>query len=270
MSAAQGASLKYGVPQPFQFEAPSAWLTRLAFAQGIGDFGELRQFLGLPAQGDMDWHLQGKALDDLRQRCHLPPSSFSISNRLMQGVALSRVGSNRILLVGKDREARFRFCPCCLAERSLPYFDIHWRFACWRWCPIHDAILQDACADCEAFVQHPYLIESTRAGRAGHASLSRCTSCCGRLAGLPVQHLARESLQALGGVDLLWLTNGQATMAALYQQYFNLRGKWHLIQRLGGEYELLVGEGSRHVDRKLEAWRSARESHVAVPDPANR
>ncbi|WIV97493.1 TniQ family protein [Kinneretia aquatilis] len=269
MSAAQGASLKYGVPQPFQFEAPSAWLTRLAFAQGIGDFGELRQFLGLPAQGDLDWHLQGKALDELRQRCRLPASSFAISSRLMQGVALSRLGPHKLLLSTKDGEARFRFCPCCLAERSLPYLDIHWRFACWRWCPIHDAVLQDACPDCDALVQHPYLIESTRAGRAGHASLSRCIFCSGRLAGMLVQKFARECLQVLGDVDQLWLKNGQATMAALYQQHFNLRGKWHLIQRLGDEYGLLVGLGGRHIDRKLEVWRSTRELHVAVKDPAS-
>jgi len=270
MSADQAASLKYGVPQPFQFEAPSAWLTRLACAQGVGELDEPMHFLGLPTKGDLDWHLQGEALDELRQRCYLPPSSFSISNRLMKGAALSRVEPSKLLLLSKDGEARFRFCPCCLAERSLPYLDIHWRFACWRWCPIHDAILQDACPDCAAFVQHPYLIESTRAGRAGHASLSRCTLCTGRLAGQPLQQLARECLQALGGVDLLWLKNGQATMAALYKQYFNLRGEWNIIQRLGGEYGLLVGLGGRHIDRKLEAWRSTRASLVVGPDPANR
>ncbi len=269
MSADQAASLKYGVPQPFQFEAPSAWLTRLACAQGVGELDELMHFLGLPTQGDLDWHLQGEALDGLRQRCHLPPSSFAVSSRLMEGVALSGMGPHKLLLSGEDGKARFRFCPCCLAERRLPYLDIHWRFACWRWCPIHDTVLQDACPDCEALVQHPCLIESTRAGRAGHASLSRCIFCSGRLAGLPVQQLARECLQSLGRVERLWLKNGQATVAALYKQYFKLRGKWHIIQGLGGEYGLLVGFGSRRIDRKLKAWRLTRQFLAEDSHPAN-
>lgn len=260
-------SLRYGVPTPVQFEAPSAWLTRLACAQGVGTLDELLQFLGLPAGVDLDWHLQGEALAEMRRRCHLPSQSFAVASRLMEGAGLSGIGLSKLLLIGKGGEARFRFCPCCLAARRVPYLDIHWRFACWRWCPIHDAMLYDACPACAMPVQNPVLIESTRAGRAGHASLVRCTHCSNRFSGVQAQQFARESVQALGKMERLWLTNGRATVAALYKQYFKLRGRWHIVQGLGGEYGPLVGHGNRRIERKLAAWGSTREFLAVLSDP---
>lgn len=252
-------SLRYGVPPPFQFEAPSAWLTRLACSQGVGTLDELLHFLGLPTGVDLDWHLQGEALAELRQRCHLPPRSFAVASRLMEGAGLSGIGLGKLLLTSKDGEARFRFCPCCLAARRVPYLDIHWRFACWRWCPVHDAMLYDACPVCVVPLQHPTLIERTPAGRVGHASLVRCTHCSERFSGVQAQQFACESVLALGKTERLWLVNGRAMVAALYKQYFKLRGRWHIVQGLGGEYGHLVGHASSRIDRKLEAWRSTRE-----------
>lgn len=259
MSSAVTTSLRYGVPPPFQFEAPSAWLTRLACVQGVGSLDELLQFLGLPVGVDLDWHLRGEALAELQQRCNLPPQSFAVSGRLMDGASASGVRLDKLLLTGKDGSARFRFCPCCLAERRVPYFDIHWRFACWRWCPVHDAMLYDACPACDEPIKHPMLMESTPAGRSGHASLSRCGRCSNRFSGALLQQSACESVQALGKAERLWLANGRAVMAALYKQYFKVRGKWHIVQGLGGKYGLLVGYGSRRIDRKMAAWRLTRE-----------
>jgi hypothetical protein len=171
-----------------------------------------------------------------------------------------------MLLTGKGGEARFRFCPCCLAARRVPYLDIHWRFACWRWCPVHDAVLYDACPVCVVPLQHPMLIERTPAGRAGHASLARCTHCSNRFSGVQAQQFACESVQAFGAAERLWLTNGRAMVAALYKQYFKLRGRWHIVQGLGGEYGPLVGHGSRRIERKLAAWRSTREFLADLSD----
>lgn len=267
MSSTATTSLRYGVPPPFQFEAPSAWLTRLACAQGVGSLDELLHFLGLPGGVDLDWHLQGEALAELRRRCNLPPQSFEVACRLMEGAGLSGIGLSKLLLAGKEGEARFRFCPCCVAARRVPYLDIHWRFACWRWCPVHDAMLYDACPVCVAPLQHPMLIERTPAGREGHASLARCTHCSNRFSSEQAQQFARESVQALGKTERLWLTNGRAMAAALYKQYFKLRGRWHIVQGLVGEYGPLVGHGSRRIDRKLAAWRSTREFLADLSDP---
>jgi hypothetical protein len=103
------------------------------------------------------------------------------------------------------------------------------------------------------------LIEATRAGRAGHASLNRCINCSNKFSGPSAQQFARECIQALGKAETLCLTNGRAVLAALFRQYFKLRGRWHIVQALGGEYGPLVGHGSRRIDRKLAAWRATRE-----------
>lgn len=84
-----------------------------------------------------------------------------------------------------------------------------------------------------------------------------------------MQHLARECLPALGSAERLWLKNGQATVAALYEQYFKLPGKWHIIQGLGGECGLLVGFGSQRIDWKFVAWRLTREFLREVSHPDN-
>jgi hypothetical protein len=258
--------LRYGVPAPFQFEAPSSWLTRLACAQGLGTLEELLRFLELPVGVDLDWHLQGPALDELRRRCRLPRQSFGVSSRLMAGAGVCDVRLDKLLLTAKDGGARFRFCPCCLAERRVPYLDIHWRFACWRWCPVHNAVLYDACPACTFSVQHPLLIESTRAGRAGHATLNRCANCSNGFSGPMAQQYARDCIQALGKAEMLRLTNGRAVLAALYRQYFKLRGRWHIVQGLGAEYGPLVGHGIRRIDRKLAAWRATREFLADLSD----
>jgi hypothetical protein len=258
--------LVFGVPAPFQFEAPSSWLTRLACAQGVGSLDELLHFLELPAGMDLDWHLQGEALEQLRRRCNLAPQSFAVSGRLMEGALASGVRWDRLLLAGTDGGARFRFCPGCLAERRVPHLDIHWRFACWRWCPIHDCVLYDGCPACEVPIQHPCLIESTHAGRAGHASLSRCTRCSSRFSCTQAQQLACESVQALDKTEKLCLINGRAVLAALHRQCFKLRGKWHVVQRLGSEYAGLVGHGTGRIDRKLAAWRVTHEFLADLSD----
>jgi hypothetical protein len=65
---------------------------------------------------------------------------------------------------------------------------------------------------------------------------------------------------------MLRLTNGRAVLAALYRQYFKLRGRWHIVQGLGAEYGPLVGHGIRRIDRKLAAWRATREFLADLSD----
>lgn len=252
-------TLTFGVPPPFEYEAPSSWLTRLACAQGLGSMDELLQFLELPAGVDLDWHLRGVALAELRRRCNLPPQSFAIAGRVMAGVLASGMAPERLLLRGKGNVARFRFCPCCLAERREPHLDVHWRFKCWRLCHVHNSLLVDACPACSCAVEHPCLMEATQAGRAGHASLSRCTRCSNRFSGEQAQQLGLDCAQLLNKHERQWLANGRAVLAALCEQRFKLRDQWWPIQSLGGHYRNVVGAWSPRLDQKLEAWRASRD-----------
>ncbi|WP_457324103.1 TniQ family protein [Roseateles sp. P5_E11] len=255
--------LKFGVPRPFQFEAPSSWLSRLALAQGLSSIDELLRFLSLPTEVDLDWYLSGPALQDLLRRCNLPAHSFAIADRLMSSVLASGMGAKQFLLAGRKGIARFRYCPRCMSERRVGYLDIHWRFKVWLWCPIHNGLLLDACADCETMLEHPCLIEGTRAARAGHASLARCLRCCTALDADELQSLAEEAMKSLSSVERLWLINGRALLSALVHRSYQFRRQQHKLEGLVAMYAsgVLPMAGLQDaLDQKLRASRLARLS----------
>jgi len=254
-------TLAFGVPAPFRFEAPSSWLSRLALAQGLTSLDELLRFLNLPTEVDLDWYLSGPALQDLLRQCNLPIHSFAIADRLMSSILASGMGAKQFLLAGKKGVARLRYCPCCLAERRVAHLDIHWRFKAWRWCPVHDCLLLDACPDCEALLEHPCLIESTKAARAGHVSLARCLRCSMLLSDEDLQSLAEKSMKALSSVERLWLTNGRALLSALVHRRYQFRRQEHRLQGLVAMYAsgaLPMAGLQDAFDRKLQASRLAR------------
>lgn len=251
--------LKFGVPPPFPFEAPSSWLSRLAFAQGLGSLDELASFLDLQLGIDLDWHLRGEALQTLRQRCGLSPSSFAIAHRVMGGAAASGVSPHRLLLIDKAGAARFRCCPGCIAERRVAYFDIHWRFQAWRACPVHHCLLIDACPSCASALIHPMHMESTAASRAGHASLGRCPRCASQLGAAAVRTSATEEIARLGKREKARLANGRALLAALFQRQFALRGEVRTVEDLKNFYSrglFPVADQNDLIDQKLRAWRT--------------
>lgn len=235
-------TLAFGVPPPFQFEAPTSWLTRLACAQGLGSMEELLRFLELPTGVDLDWYLRGDALADLRQRCRLPPGSFGIAGRVMLGAEESGVPLNRLLLTGRGGASQFRICPFCIAERRMAHLDIHWRFKCWRWCPVHNCMLLGACSSCSLPVEYPRLIESSRAGRRGHFSLGRCLRCSASFAQPTAMRVAADSCDAIDRSEWVWIRNGRAVLAAIHAFHFTLHGRRHPIRALRRKYGSLVGD----------------------------
>lgn len=252
-------TLTFGVPPPFPFEAPSSWLSRLAFAQGLASLDELAAFLELPLGGDLDWYLRGDALYALRRRCNLPSSSFAIAHRVMSGAASCGVSPHRLLLLGKSGAARFRCCPGCLSERREAYFDIHWRFQAWRACPDHDCLLIDACNSCATALIHPSHIESTAASRAGHASLARCPKCASYLGHPGVRQAATDDMRALGKREKIRISNGRALLASLCERQFALNGQVRTVEGLSHCYTrgmFPTADGNDLIDQKLKAWRA--------------
>jgi hypothetical protein len=177
------SALQYGVPQPFPFEAPSSWLSRLAMAQGCR-VEEAKAFVGFPSQMGRDLvdssHSEDLAV--LRQRCGLPTTAFAEATHLMD-VALS-VG--RLFLA--NGWARFHYCPLCLSARPTAYLDIHWRLNDRRYCLVHGCLLEFRCPECGASLTGPPDMIYSRMGREGHASLRRCRRCCFNLASVPPRY----------------------------------------------------------------------------------
>jgi hypothetical protein len=213
-----------GVPKPFEFEAVSAWLPRLALSQGSA-LSDVTEYLGIDLGRDIDRKVIGEKLSHVRKVCSLPESAFAIAEQIMQSLDLIKPAGDHFMARRGYTWPRFRFCVCCLSQMSTPHFPIHWRFIAWRRCPLHDCLLEDACAHCGAPIVLPTCIQQSVAGRAGYAGLDRCLSCTKRLSS------AAPCLLQVGAVRLVnqWedqqLANGRALLAALVKRSFRIEGR---------------------------------------------
>jgi hypothetical protein len=213
-----------GVPKPFEFEAVSAWLPRLALSQGSSLF-DVAEYLGIDMGGDVDRKVIGERLAHVRRVCALPRSAFAISEQIMQSLDLIKPVGDQLMARRGTSRPRFRFCVCCLSDMTTPHFPVHWRFIAWRRCPLHDCLLEDECPHCRAPVMLPSCIQNSAAGRAGYAGLDRCLSCAKKLSSV------MPCLLQAGGVRLVnqWedqqLENGRALLAALVKRSFRIEGR---------------------------------------------
>jgi hypothetical protein len=213
-----------GVPRPFDFEAVSAWLPRLALSQGSA-LSDVAKFLGISLRRDVDRHVIGAKLTHVRKICALPDSAFAVSEQIMQSLDLIRpIGDQLMARRGRSRP-RFRFCVCCLSEMPTPHFPIHWRFISWRRCPLHDCLLEDACPNCGAPIVLPTCIQKSASGRAGYAELDRCLSCTKRLSNAAPCSLEVGGLRLVNWWEDQQLANGRALLAALVKRSFMIEGR---------------------------------------------
>lgn len=212
------------VPTPEPFEAASSWLARLAVSQGAS-LWELLQFLQLPRRADLDRFLCGGQIARLRTVCGLPEAALALHDRIMTSLnSMSPVGDRYLALAGLNG-SRFRYCPLCMGEMRTTHFQIHWRFIAWRWCPIHDCLLEDSCPECEAIIVLPADLAESNAGRLGYASLNRCQSCGYRLNDARPCYLQNGSFRRVSEMEELCLKNGRALLAALYHGWFAIKNR---------------------------------------------
>ncbi len=210
MTTAQVLSIS--VPEPSEDEAPSAWLSRLALAQGCS-LREVMDFLGIRIDRDPDLQLHGVALSELRRKCSLPPSAFMLADRTMTRIA--RAGLGIELLPNDGGKGRFRFCPLCLKSRRPMTFPIQWRFEDWRCCPLHNCLMVKGCQACRRIVAHPVDVASSPAGRQGHASQSRCPRCAAELGDAVPFDLSAQRLAGCTALESHWLWVGVDMVRAL-------------------------------------------------------
>ena len=213
-----------GVPRPFDFEALSAWMPRLALSQG-SDLIKVAEFLDIDLGKDVDREVIGEKLDQVRKICALPESAFGISERIMQSLDLMKPAGDQLMARRGSSRPRFRFCVCCLSEMSTPHFPIHWRFIAWRRCPVHDCLLEDACSHCDAPIVLPLCIQQSASGRAGYAGLDRCLSCSKRLSSAAPCALQVGAFRLVNYWEDQQMANGRALLAALVKQSFRVEGR---------------------------------------------
>lgn len=215
--------LKYGVPQPFAAEAPSAWISRLAVAQGC-TLGELSEFLELDPRDDVDWALSLRGFAEFRRRCSLGPEAFAVAERVLSNLRVAGVSDQTYLRCSNVDRAAFGYCPKCLAVRGECYLPIHWRFKDWRYCPVHHCLLDEVCGQCLAPLVHPRSLVASTAGRQGHASLRHCLDCAANLGRMSPCPVSDGPVAVLSQLERCWLKNGRALLAGLHQGYFQLGG----------------------------------------------
>ncbi|WP_152020586.1 TniQ family protein [Aliarcobacter butzleri] len=146
------------VPQPFEDELLSSWLTRVA----IEHRRQLPIFLTLFAKKegnqisrtDIDFLYDEKLFEVLVNKSNLKKEDiFKMSLRSEEGYLFS---CNDCLypplqirkLTDKRTHNGLMYCPKCLAEDKIPYFRKKWRYQFYNACPKHKVFLTDRCWRC--------------------------------------------------------------------------------------------------------------------------
>lgn len=147
------ASMRLPAVQPL--EAPASWLTRAAMSQGV-DVKTLLTYLGIEQSNpDVDQVVLSEELPSIIRLCGLHPGAFCAARRIFGATHTLGKARARLLLTSASGEPRYRFCPSCLSEERPAFVGIHCRFTCWRLCPVHQCLLEDACHQCGAELKLP-------------------------------------------------------------------------------------------------------------------
>jgi hypothetical protein len=251
-----------GVPAPYGFESPASWISRAALSQGIR-VRELLKFFGLSRATDFDMDLSHKKSLIIAELCGFSAERFAFSTRMFSSLrSIDQSGSN-FLFPFRDKCSRYRYCPCCLQQQRVKHFPLHWRFKPWRYCPIHDCLMEDRCLSCGSEVKlYADLIDSGPDEK-GVAFLDRCLRCEQKLSKhwMQVQGLTTNKL--LGFEAMKKLQVGRSTLSALYHGYYltsesgepvkkRLKGILGLVHFGGGE-NYWIGIDNRELQRRRAA-----------------
>jgi len=203
-----------GVPLVLPFESVSSWLGRLALSQGVS-LAELSKYLDIDTKCDVDMRLRRQKARELLDICGQDKRSFDLPLAIFSALRSLVRDGGRFLNVERGR-ARYRFCPCCLSAQPTPYFPLHWRFVAWRWCPVHDCLLENACPHCSAPLIGPADQLNAGRDRKGVGLMSYCMSCSRKLSVVEPCYIGTGPQSALTEWERVLLRNGRAVLAALY------------------------------------------------------
>ncbi len=232
--SSQPPAVLYGVPSPIEMESPASWLTRAALSQGVSP-REFCKFLGFKVGKDIDLCITREAIRNISLKCGIDPRAFSFSRHMFSGLMSFDRQGTRFLLFGKGG-ARYRYCPVCLKEQTAKHFPVHWRFNAWRYCPLHECLMEDRCRACGLFVELPGHLMEAGPEKEGIAYLNQCLGC----GVLLNKHWAKVSgvltQDLLISEEQIALKQGRAVLAAIYQRklyYGNIERPYRLKVLIG-------------------------------------
>lgn len=211
------------IPKPFPSESFTSWLSRMAFVQGETVNAVLRQLeSSVMVYEDLDLAFARSYRNKLPLRLGevvgLEPARRMMSNLLLAGIDPERV------LVGRGVLSEYHFCPLCLHEQVEPHFPVAWAFNAWRYCPLHDCLMEVGCPKCQKTVVLPLSLASNARKKVRQLNLAHCGACGHYLP--DVEHVTLKKAQALGLTDgaMIFLKNGRAFTAALLCGRFQVCG----------------------------------------------
>ena len=210
------------VPSAEPFEAVSSWLCRLALSQGVTP-ADICDYLEVSISSEIDFQFHGASLAQLRARCGLPTAAFHVHDKVVSSLVRAAVSGKKLLARDDNKLLRYRYCVRCLAEMQTPSYPIHWRFVPWRWCPIHDCLMESSCPKCKSSLSLPRDLAIGGVARQGLGSLSRCLTCGERLAARQPCHIAELPPDVITVWEKVQLANGRALLAALYYGKFSFQ-----------------------------------------------
>lgn len=242
--------LKFGLPMPLTFEAPSSWLSRLALMQGQ-PLNQLTSYLSLKTARDLDVFIAQRGLNQLRQCCSLPPNAFSVTEGLLGSRSKIALINDRLRRDARGKAA-FAYCPPCLRSQLTPHLAIHWRFIDWRYCPLHSCLMESRCSVCLTEPVFPTDMAYSTAGNEGHATQRRCQSCTFDLASTKPTFIDLPKLKAAHPMEAHWLMNGRALLAVLIAEMWS-------YQSASSKLEFLQGGALQHFLPSDYQWKKAEE-----------
>jgi hypothetical protein len=211
----QNTTRLYGVPPPIQSESLASWITRAALSQACS-VRDICKYLRI-SDIDIDLFLGENSPTRLAANCNLTLDSFDIVQKIMTNLTeIDPNGANYLLF--EDKKAISRFCPLCLKTDQIPYFRLEWRFVAWRWCPLHNCLLEDVCGNCNRAVQLPFNLMYVALKNAQAWNLSYCKYCQQSLTDNVPSEIHFKHMSA---TDADMLTNGRALLSALYFGYYH-------------------------------------------------
>lgn len=239
------------VPEPQLFEAASSWLSRLALSQGIS-LTELMAFLHLDSRDriHLDRDLRDARLSELRTLCKLPQTVLQVHERI--ACSLEKLDPERLVgfLNMSESKAIFRYCPACLREMRVPHVPIHWRFMAWRWCPMHDCLMEEVCHHCGRAQHSPVDLASADSGKSGFPWFSRCQHCS-RSLGEAIPISARE----LSHAEHYVLQQGRAFLASMFHGHYRNGGSGAISDLVNLSSHVRLKTFSQELKFLSPAWR---------------
>lgn len=220
------------MPPVLPHESPASWLSRAALSQGIR-VEALLQYLGIDKHADVDLVFLSGRLPALANRCGIRPEDFAVARGIIKALHSVDRGGLRFLLRGERGRPRYRACPKCFATHRTAYFGIHERFAVWRYCPLHDCLLIDACANCRSNIELPRDLWSVKDREGAYIDLGRCRICGAQFRKIETVDITTLG-ESISSMDRLLMANGRAVLAALWKGHviFHADGPREPLSRL--------------------------------------